>query len=137
MSHSTSMDTSKKFRGLGRWLFWISVVVSGIAGGKSFELLPTALRYHLNNSSLFFVSHRNSLIFSFNMLIAILSFVILYRFLAFQVIAIFEKKNAIEIYKPSVVRGIIFSALFLPIWFIISILLILLAAATGRLHDSM
>jgi hypothetical protein len=130
------MNAPKKFHSLGKWLFWISVIVSGIAGGKSFQMLPTALKYHLDNSSLFFVSHRISLIFSFNVLIAVLSFLILYRYLVLQIIVIIEKRNTIEIHKPSVIRGVIYSALFLPIWFIISILLIFLEAGTGGLRDS-
>jgi hypothetical protein len=134
---SCPYECLRRFHSLGKWLFWASVIASGIVGGRSFEMLPTNFIYHLDNSSLFFVSHQFSLIFLFDTIVAIFCFLLLYWGLAVQVIGIIEWKNAIEIHKPSIKRGIIYTALFIPIWYLLSLLYIFWLFATGRMHDSM
>jgi len=128
------MNASKKFHSMGKWLFWASVIVSGIVGVKGIRLLPTSVEYAIITSPL----GRYPFLFGYiiNPLMAILCFLILYRFLSFILIASVEKRKGIEINKPNVVRGIVYCISIQLIWVILNLLMFYLIAHSG-MHDSM
>ena len=126
------MNRTERPRSLGKWLFWVSVIVSGIAGVK----ITYMLSYQILMAVPFLSYHWALSLVALQMLIASLAFLALYRLLALNLVATVENKTGIEIYKPSIKRGMMYSALIPFIWGIIGLLIILLLAGSG-MHDSM
>ena len=126
------MSDSKHFHSLARWFFWITVIVSGISGIKitrmfSYQILMAAP----------FLSYCWPLsLLVLQMVFAVIGFLIFYRVLALSLVAAVESKRSVEIYRPSVVRGVMFSALIPFVLGIIGFLFIFFLAGSG-MHDSM
>jgi hypothetical protein len=124
------MNDPKKFRHLGRCLFWICVLVSGTLSCFSNFLLPMP-----PNTNATFPTARNAIVLGFAFLTAAVSFVLFYRWAAFRLIADVEKKNAVQIHRPRALWGIILS-IFFPLAVIALYLmgLILYMIVLGILH---
>jgi hypothetical protein len=127
-----SMDTSKRWRYLVRFLFWILVFVSGIAGIK----ITRIFSYQILMAAPFLSNCWPLSLLALEMAFASISFLVLYRVLALSIVATFERKHGMESYRPSAVRGMIFSALIPLILGILVLVLIFFIAHSG-MHDSM
>jgi hypothetical protein len=126
------MNASKNLTGLGKRLFWVSVIVSGITGVKVGPILAVRILSLAPVLS----DHWVLSLLTFKMLTAVLSFLVVYWILALNVVATVEAKNGVEIDKPSIIRGVIYSALIPFILGILGLLLIFLLAGSG-MHDSL
>jgi hypothetical protein len=117
---------------LGKSLFWIPVILSAIAGIK----ITGMFSYQILMAAPFLSNCWPLSLIVLKMTFASISFFVLYRVLAFSVVATFEHKHGLEICKPSVVRGMMFSALIPFVLGIIGLLFIFFLAGSG-MHDSM
>jgi hypothetical protein len=126
------MTDSKRFYSLARWFFWITVIVSGIAGIK----ITRMFSYHLLMAVPFLSYCWPLSLVVLQMVFACIIFVVVYRVVALNLVTAIESKRGVEIYRPSVARGMIFSALIPFILGILTLVLIFLIAHSG-MHDSM
>ena len=94
------VNTSRNYGTLGNRLFWAIVIVSGIVGMKG------------SGSLAFWISpgHMFPLILALSPTIAILVFLVSYRFVALNIIAAVEARKGIELDRPNIMLGAIFSA---------------------------
>jgi hypothetical protein len=123
------MNTFQRYfwGGLGYWLFVICVIVSGIAGmfgGRALASWVLPLGHF-------------SWVLAFQPVVSILSFFLLYRFVALSVVAVVEDKKGIELEKPSIKSGMIYSAIFPLVLFVIFLVLLFFGTITGSMHDSL
>jgi hypothetical protein len=125
------MNAPKNLIGLGKRLFWVSVILSGIVGARIVRMLS----YQILMAAPFLSDHWVLSLLALKMLAASLSFLVLYRLLALNLVAVVESKNGIEIGKPSLTRGVIYSALIPFILSILGLLIVFLLAGSG-MHDS-
>jgi hypothetical protein len=109
------MDAYRNLRGLGNRLFVVSVIVGGIGGMKVGQKLAEWVS----------LDHLFLLELALMPVMAILGFWVLYRFVALRIVLAVEDKNGIELYKPSVIWGAIYSAIIPLIVVVISLFALL------------
>jgi hypothetical protein len=97
------VNTSRNYGSLGNRLFWVSVIVSGIVGMKGGGELA------------FWISPGHFWILAFSPVVAILTFLVLYRFVALNIVLAVQNKKGVELDRPSVTRGVIYSAIIPPV----------------------
>jgi len=70
-------------------------------------------------------------------LIAVVTFLVLYCFVSLGMVRLVERTKNIEFDKPSVMRGIIYSAILPFVLAALFIFLIVLGFSHGPMHDSL
>ena len=126
------MDINTQYRSLGKLLFWVLVIASGIAGMR----IAYMISYWVLMAAPFLSYHWVLSRIGLRMLMASLSFFVLYRLLALNLVAAIESKRRIVIDKPRFTRGMIYSALIPFILDIIGLSIMFFLAGSG-MHDSM
>jgi hypothetical protein len=126
------MNTTESHQNLGKRLFWISVIVSGIAGIKVGPILAVRILMAAPIFSDFWVVS----LLAFKVLTAIVASLVFYRIFAWNALARAEAKSGVVIDRPSMMRGMIYSALIPFILGILGLALMFLLAGSG-MHDSM
>jgi len=82
----------------------------------------------------FWISPGHFWILAFSPVVAILTFLVLYRFVALNIVAAVENKKGIELDKPSVMWGAIYSAIIPLIIVVLLLVLVFIGWMTGSLH---
>ncbi|MGD1017794.1 MAG: hypothetical protein ABSA12_00605 [Verrucomicrobiia bacterium] len=100
-------------------LFWICVAASGVVGlfGARSSPFPQVL----------FAAP----------LISVVGFLVSYRVVALSLVRVFERKKGIEFEKPSITRGIMYSAVSPIVIALAMVLLFIVSQFISPMHDSM
>ena len=103
------------------WLYLLSIAVSGIVG------LLGGLR----------VSHPFSLLLLAAPAIAVVAFLVLYCVGGLGIFVLFERTSNVQFQKPSILRGVMFSALMPFVFAVLAIVLFFVFQFISPMHDSL